>query len=71
MKITKQGKLPSERIYEGRCIYCGTEFSAKASEGKRFDDQRDGSGVKFKCPFEGCGRDVYVNDGKGGGMWGK
>ena len=71
MEITKKGGLPKERIIKGRCAHCGTEFRAKAGEGKRYDCQRDGVFYEFTCPLPGCNATAwgYPETGASADVW--
>ena len=52
MKIIHRGVPPSERIWIGTCLSCGTVAEATESElqEKIEHDQRDGSFAWKKCP---------------------
>lgn len=52
MKITKQGTLPDDRIWRGRCFQCNSEAEATQSEMTNIThDQREGGSFsREKCP---------------------
>jgi len=58
MEIIKKGKLPEDKSYREECYNCKTIFKFKASEGKYFSNQRDGSGFEVICPL--CKKSIYV-----------
>jgi RNase P subunit RPR2 len=50
MKIIKEGKIPSERLYRTTCRHCKTVFEFLESEGNvRY--YRDGNYVEIICPI--------------------
>lgn len=52
MKVTKRGKLPTERKWKGTCRACGSEATAVESEMHHIThDQREGTSFSWEaCP---------------------
>lgn len=61
MEIIEEGRLPEDKVYEGRCYHCNTRARFKRSEGKLVYDQRDGDYVEVKCPLPGCNHTIKVS----------
>lgn len=58
MKIIKQGQLPEDKIWRGKCHYCKTEYECTLKDGKITHDQRDGSFLRVTCPF--CKKEAFA-----------
>lgn len=55
MKVLKEGKLPSEKLYRAKCRYCATEMEFKDGE-KSYEpgdirDPREGGYHYVRCPL--------------------
>ena len=58
MRIIKEGRLKSEKVYQPTCNDCKTIFEFKQGEANYVSDQRDGDCLQINCPF--CGQVVTV-----------
>ncbi len=63
MKITKQGRLPEDFAWEGRCSYCGTEIDCRMVEVQKPHNVPNGYNESVtqgthSCPL--CRRDITV-----------
>lgn len=62
IKVTKPGKLPSEKSFHGNCTNCGCAITCKRKDGEYISDQRDGDMLKVKCPTTGCHQWIYASE---------
>lgn len=51
VRIVKLGKLPSEKVYSGKCTNCKTEVEFKRGAANYVPDQRDGDMLQVSCPL--------------------
>ena len=59
MKIIKQGKLPSKKIWTGTCMHCATEIECEQSETKS-ETHRNETDTWVTCPT--CKQQLFVNE---------
>ena len=59
MRIIKEGKLPTEKLYEVTCDYYTTVFEFKAGEATLVPDDRQGDCLKINCPK--CSKPTFVD----------
>lgn len=62
MRIIRQGKLPSEDLFEGTCIHCKTMVEFKRSEARSSPDPREPNLISVTCPL--CQGEIFVNSNK-------
>lgn len=56
--MTKEGKLPAEKFYTGRCSKCKSEYRALRKDLTYESDYRESSYI-HKCKLKGCDTIVY------------
>lgn len=52
IRVTKEGVLPKDQLWEGCCTRCGCEVEAPFSE---LSSNPSGWGYGCSCPTKGCG----------------
>lgn len=60
MEILQPGVPKSEKQYTVICRECKCQYRFKRSEAQFVPDQRDGDGLKVRCPQHGCGSEAWV-----------
>lgn len=59
--MVKEGKLPAEKFYIGRCTTCKSEYRAQQKDLTYECDYRESSYV-HKCTLRGCSTLVYFSE---------
>lgn len=65
MRTTKEGQLPSGRLFVGICFHCRWEGEAQLSELTVSSDGRYGTDYHCTCPTKGCGKQVFFSPKRG------
>lgn len=60
VQMTKEGCLPAEKYYIGKCSKCKSEYRAQQKDLKYESDFRE-SYYTFECQLRGCNTLVYFN----------
>jgi hypothetical protein len=61
MRVIKEGKPQSEKLYRGSCNYCRCEVDFKAEEAEYRSFPRNEQVYVVKCPTPKCGHEIYVD----------
>lgn len=62
MKILRAGTLRSKKVYIGTCNACNCRIEFERGEAKSEGSVRNESLLRIKCPTEGCGCDIWVDE---------